>query len=499
LKDNIETTRVANFTRNVLWGLFGQAAPMIIAVFSIPYLIQKLGTERFGVLTILWVFVGYFSIFDLGLGRAVTQAVAHKLGEQKFHEVRDIVKTAALLMFGVGLIGTLIIAALAPLLTFQILHIPENLISETRNSLFVVAIATPLIVTNSGWSGLLEALQRFDLANFIKAFLGFWTYLSPVIVVQYTVRLEAVLLTLVSARILAFLMLFIASLKAMKDLPGPARFKKELIKPLTRYGGWLTITNIVSPLMTQLDRFFIGAILTVAAVAYYTVPLEVMSKILIIQTAVTGALLPALTRAHSLSEAHIRKLFEAAMKAIFLLVFPVVVFIFIFAPELLRLWVGEQFVIESTPTVRWLCAAIMINSLSAPSVAFLWARGRTDITAKIHLLELPLYLGAVYFFVSKMGLVGAAIAWTLRHVMDNSLLTYNTSRFMKLDPLRPSVLLPVVLALIPVFLSVLTPISLQTKLLVSALTLAAIIPSVWFLFFTSRDRAFLVGKLGRFF
>ena len=67
--------------RNVVWNLLGTGAPLLVAIVAIPLLIQGLGTARFGVLTLAWLVVGYFSLFDLGLGRALTKLVAEKLGK----------------------------------------------------------------------------------------------------------------------------------------------------------------------------------------------------------------------------------------------------------------------------------------------------------------------------------------------------------------------------------------------------------------------------------
>jgi len=64
--------------RNVIWNLIGNGAPMFVAVFSIPILIHGLGKDRFGVLALAWALIGYASLFDLGLGRALTQLVARK-------------------------------------------------------------------------------------------------------------------------------------------------------------------------------------------------------------------------------------------------------------------------------------------------------------------------------------------------------------------------------------------------------------------------------------
>ncbi len=55
--------------RNVLWNLLGTGAPLLMALVAIPMLIEGLGTARFGVLTLAWTVVGYFSLVSLELGR----------------------------------------------------------------------------------------------------------------------------------------------------------------------------------------------------------------------------------------------------------------------------------------------------------------------------------------------------------------------------------------------------------------------------------------------
>ena len=60
------------------------AVPVLIALAAIPLLIKGMGEERFGLLSIIWMGVGYFSLFDLGLGRALTKLIAERLGLSRF-------------------------------------------------------------------------------------------------------------------------------------------------------------------------------------------------------------------------------------------------------------------------------------------------------------------------------------------------------------------------------------------------------------------------------
>jgi len=78
-----ELTQGRLLARNTILNVLGYSLPMLVAIFAIPPLVKGLGTERFGILTLAWVIIGYLSLFDLGLGRALTKLVAEKLNRTK--------------------------------------------------------------------------------------------------------------------------------------------------------------------------------------------------------------------------------------------------------------------------------------------------------------------------------------------------------------------------------------------------------------------------------
>ena len=120
--------------RNTLWNLVGSGAPLAVAVFCIPILIRGLGKERFGVLTLAWALIGYASLFDLGLGRALTQLVARKLGAGEEREIPSLAWTSLLLMLLLGFAGTGVVLLISPWLAGRALNIPAVLQGETLQS-----------------------------------------------------------------------------------------------------------------------------------------------------------------------------------------------------------------------------------------------------------------------------------------------------------------------------------------------------------------------------
>ncbi|MHB1391461.1 MAG: oligosaccharide flippase family protein, partial [Thermoleophilia bacterium] len=98
-------TKGSLLARNTVWHLFGQVIPLLVALVSIPILMRGLGTDKFGVLTLAWLIIGYFSFFDMGLGRALTILVAEKLDDGSTEEVNSLIWSAMSLLLVPGMLS----------------------------------------------------------------------------------------------------------------------------------------------------------------------------------------------------------------------------------------------------------------------------------------------------------------------------------------------------------------------------------------------------------
>ena len=93
---------------NTYWNMFGSLAPLLIGLITIPILLEALGNEKLGILTLIWALIGYFSIFDFGLGRALTQRISFLRSSNSNDEISLTSKYGMILMFLIGLLGSLI-------------------------------------------------------------------------------------------------------------------------------------------------------------------------------------------------------------------------------------------------------------------------------------------------------------------------------------------------------------------------------------------------------
>lgn len=482
--------------RNTIYSLIGQATPLLVAIFAIPQLIKGLGTDRFGILTLAWMVISYFSLFDLGLGRALTQLLAEKLGQESDEkEIPSLVWTASFLMLILGLVGTFIFVIFSPTLVHHVLKIPPQLQYETLVAFYILSLSVPLVTSTAGIIGILSALQRFDLINAVRIPLGLLMFLGPLLVLPFSHSLIPVIAVLLAVRLVAWGVYIWLCFLAIPALQHQITFKKALILPLLKFGGWMTVTNIVGPLMVYMDRFLIAGLISVTAVAYYTTPYEVVTKLWLIPGSLVSVLFPAFSTTFTQEPIRTKKLFNRGVKYIFLILFPITLIIITFAFETLNFWIGKDFAQNSTQVLQWLAVGILINSLAQVPFALIQGVGRPDITAKFHFIELPFYVLILWKFTTNFGIVGAAYAWVARVILDTILLFYISFRFV---PNNKSIMQFISFAMVMV-LFILFVSSLQLKLYIKgiycvlALFMFAIMS--WLVILEADERTLIKKKL----
>lgn len=419
--------------RNSALNLLGQVLPLVVALVTIPVLVRGFGAERFGVLTLAWAAIGYFSLFELGLGRALTQAVAQRLGAGTHDDLPAVTWTALLLLFGLGTVGALALAAATPVLVTRVLNVPPELRNETIQAFWILALSIPLVVTSAGLRGIVEAHQHFGIATILRLPLVLFMFVGPVVALAFSRSLVPAVWILVAGRAVGFLLHLFYCINAYPFLRNGMVLRGAPLGPLMRFGGWSTVTNIVSPMMVTMDRFFVGALLPLAAVAHYVTPYEAVTKALIIPTSLAGVMFPAFAATVASQPDRMAQLYQRSLRVAVLAMFPVVLVAVALAREGLLFWVGPLLPPESALVLQWLAVGVLVNGIAQTPFAALQSAARPDLIAKLHVVELPFYAVATLLLVRAVGLPGVAIAWTLRVTVDAVALLFISRRTLGLS------------------------------------------------------------------
>jgi len=481
--------------KNSMLNLLGQILPMCVGVVTIPPIIRGLGANGYGILSIAFMVLGYFTIFDLGLSRATVKFVAENMSPDRIDRVPQLVWTSLFLLTAMGCIGAAIAAALVPFAVTHWLKMSPSFIGEARTALFILCASMPVMLANNCLRGVLEAAQRFDLVNLVKVPTSVLFYLLAVLVIPFGVHVPGIIALMVLVRFISTCTYLAFCLRIFPGLRTHISFSRNALRPLATFGGWVMITNVAGPVGGYIERFMIASVLSVGMLTYYSVPSDLVSKIVIFPMSLVPSLFPYFSYHGSLKTSEVSDVTSRAIKYLLLVLTPIAAAFIFFAGDILRIWLGPEFAAQSTVTMRLVTLVFFCSAFAMIPYTSVQALGRPDLKAILDLIVLPTYVLVSWWLMKRLGINGAALARLLVTVVDGAALFIFASR-LRAFSFKDCVSGPLSQALLASFglvAALLGIDSLHTGLLVSIpLVLACFVSYVtifWLLAFEPADRA----------
>lgn len=422
-------TRARILIKNTFLNFFTQIWLILIFMVTTPVVVHNLGDEAYGILSLIMVTVGYFGFLDLGISQATLKFISEHLVRDDMGEVHRMISTSVLFSLAVGVLGAAAIIFLTPYLIELVFKVPPALKDETRVSFYIFSGWLIASLLQGALQTVPAALQRFDLINLINGIALSLQGVVSVWLVMSGFHLKEVVALYLIIRILSASAFFVILFKLLPGIQLRLKWDGSVFLKLFGFGKWVLVSYIVGPLMVNLDRVLIGSLLSVAAVTYYAVPYAVITKLGIIPGSAAPVLFPTFSeRGAMMDNSFLRGLFSRSLRILNLAILPFAVILFIFADEILRIWMGGGFAEKSVAVAQILSFAVVINGLAIIPYTLVQGLGRADITAKFHLLELPVYFLLCMLLIPSLGINGAAMAWTVRVALDAVLLFWYIRR-----------------------------------------------------------------------
>src|SRR5207245_7684956 len=168
------------------------------------------------------------------------------------------------------------------------LKIPQSLKVETLHTFYLLACSIPFVIGTAALRGVLEAHQEFGPITAVRIPMGVFTYVAPMVTLAFTRSLFTIVEVLFLGRIVGWIVHGWLCFRVVPSLRRRWTIHWTVMRPLIRFGGWMTVSNVIGPLMSTLDRFVIGSMISVASVAYYATPQHVLGQLLRVPGALLG-------------------------------------------------------------------------------------------------------------------------------------------------------------------------------------------------------------------
>lgn len=400
-----------SIAKNSFFNVAGYLIPGLLSIPILGYMARELGIEEFGLFTLILSIVGYASIFDIGITRSVIREIAIYKHNKK--EVIKILSTSTLIILLLGILAAFLIIIFNIQIT-NLLKVSANIKDEFNLCLIIMSLSIPFFLVTQVWCSLLEGKEEFLKLNIYKSISSTLVILLPAIGLFWGQSLTYVIIGLLISRIIAMLLIF----KFCKGYRFVITFDKLVFNRLITFGGWIAISNIISPIMSYFDRFILANRMGSDVVGFYTGPSEAIARIGIFPSAIARTIFPMLS-SNQMDSFKIKKI---SYVLIIISVVPFALFFAGFAEEILSLWLGDSFALKSSSVFQILILGLVFNSVAQVPFASIQASGNSKATALLHLIECLPYIVLLWWLITHYGIIGAAWAWTIRMLIDMILL-----------------------------------------------------------------------------
>lgn len=419
--------------KNTLWNIGGTVWTFIFQLMLFPYIVHKMGDEKYGVWSITWILLTCFGFLELGAGTASTKYLAEFFATKDYEKANRTFWTSLYTSIFQGIVGALIIYLLASYIVMNFFTISNNIAPLAIKVIKISSLGLILSFAFASINSVSCALQKFHISNKIIASVNSIQLIGAAIILWLKGDLIEIIYFYLIVKAASIIIYYKITKKIMPHLKHYYWAKNEFIK-IFKYGSFVSINMILGTLIIQIEKLLIASLISVSAVTYYIIPYNVIAKFEALSLSISTALLPAISEIHSL------KNYEAAKEILIktnriLCSFAAFItgLMIIYANNFLTLWMGKEFSDKSTIIFQFLCISFYISMLSYIPQSFLRAIEKPHIPALYNIIEFIIYIPIAYLLIRKIGLTGAAISFGIKAFLDATLLSVASFKFLKIQ------------------------------------------------------------------
>ena len=414
---------------NALFNTMSWALPVLLSFFVLPYIVSTLGTDAYGILTLVLTVIGYFAFLDLGLGNAVVKYVAEFSAAGDLDRMNRVIGTIFVLLLILGAVGCIAILVLARPLASNFLKIPPALVEPAFTAFCIGALGFGFTVLVSFFSSIPNGFNRYDVTSIVSLFIGTATSVGMAILLYLGFGLIHIVwfnVIATAAGILVYWVVVVRMLPAVRIRPV---FDVTVLKIVLRFGMYSVLGRIAYLVNYHADRIVIGVLLGVASVTYYVVPFTMVSRLTSITVRIGQVIFPAISELQGQHRYEtINELYIVSSRVIFTVATAMCVPLAIFGPRLLALWMGAEFGEKAGWVMVLVSLALYISALTNVPSFVVEGLGHPKISGFASLGSASLNICMAIPLAKFFGIVGVSVAFLVSNAIAVPLFIFYVER-----------------------------------------------------------------------
>ena len=401
-------TLVGQFFKNITASYLNLLVGLTITFFFTPYLISEIGKEEYGIWSLVFSFLSYMVIADMGMRQALVRFVSKYLALKKWGELNKIFSSSVAIY---SLVSSIILLATVVLAFFflQYFQIPPQLFSVAKIVVLVMGANTAFGFLILPFTAL-GAFNRYDISNYFSAARAVVQTAVFIILIEKGYGIVEMAFVVLGVHLLtAYGMSKFRSVKFPEVNFQKSAVNRDSVRQLMGYSVYSFLIVIAILLVYNTDNIVIGRFISMEAVAVYSIPLMFVGHTRRLFTVLTIPLVPAISHLEAENDFdRIRRIYAKSTRYLYFLSATFCILIMFYGGNFISLWLEQGF--EQSKDILYILAipaAIAIPQTVKNSILYGISRHKIAfyVLGSEGLMNLILSL----ILVHKMGIIGVAI------------------------------------------------------------------------------------------
>jgi O-antigen/teichoic acid export membrane protein len=412
--------------KNSLSGIVQLAITTLLTFLVIPVFIHKLGSEKYGVFSVISV-IGNLNIFsNLGLNTSLVKYIAEQ-GKTRQSD-HDILVT--LILLHIIIVPLTILAFIFKYyILSNILNIPESYFSDASIMFQLLLISNYILLISQCFVSVLNALQRMYLSNILRLIYSLLYWILILFVLLTTTNFKYIGITILSSAIIYIILLLVAfyRLWGIPRISGISRNFRFSVKKQFSYSLKIYSAGVLSFMFNPLTKILISKYIGLNEVGYYDIAIRIKNNALKLLTRPLEALYPM--QAHVKEKAKNRLLVHDIEQKSFYFIAPITVAIFFITAPFINIWLSSnnELIING---VIYLSISFLVSLITTPNYQYLIAKGMAQKAARLQLVNVISNLILFFTLYQYFGYYAAIISNCSSIILSFALSLYYQHKYL---------------------------------------------------------------------
>jgi len=408
---------MSRVSKNILYNVFGQGLSIVLSFVAVKFIFRQLGQDALGIIYFTFTLNALLTaILAMGINETtVREVAAHHEDDPAY--VRELLRTASSFYWGLYLVASLVVYAVAPWFVTKWINLDNLNPSSATLVLRLLGIATLVALPRSFCASILRGIQRMEFINLIDVGASALQQFGAIIVLSLGGGLIQVTLWMATCYVFGLVLYLVVCAHFF----GAKAFLPSVSTPVIRRNAGFTLhmagITIFAMIHTQSDKAIVSKLLPLGIFGYYGIAYSAVSRGMLVTTSVSQAVFPSFSAFFEQGDRQglmlqYRKLQDLLCYAIV----PMFAAIPFAARPIFSFVLNAQAAQMLLWPVTFLCIGFCMNgTLSVPYV-FSLAVGKPQIAARANYYALFVSLPATALLVYKFGIAGAGFSWIFYHL-----------------------------------------------------------------------------------